>query len=418
MPNLTRGQLANGLHIVMAPHPEAAAVAVAVIYNAGFRSEKPAQAGLAHLCEHLMFQGSPSLDRGRHAALVSSNGGLTSARTYYDYTGYFEVLPASELELAIFLEADRMRGVRLSNEALRREVQVVEAENRSRAGFPPQWLPMVLFQSWPNAHDIYGTVEDLEAITLDDVREFFGAFYFPNNAVLAVSGGFNPGEAIRLVDKHFGGIQPGLTIDQPDLDEPVLATERHEVRHTLETVDAGLAIGFRTPHPQEQFEEYCALILAAAALGEGWASRLSQRLVQHDRLATDVTTEVGFIGDSLAVRHPSMIRFVAWHPRRIDAEQIIASVDDECGRLAQGIPAAELDRVRNSFVATQLRSIDDAANRALHLGVFEALYGNAEMINLHPGVMAMLTPTRVSEVAARWLLPRGRAVLRWQPTPR
>ena len=191
---LHRETLSNGLRVVLSPDRSAPVVAVGVHYDVGFRSEPQSRTGFAHLFEHLMFQGSESLEKLAHFRYVQASGGTFNGSTHPDYTNYFEIVPSAALERALFLEADRMRAPRLTAENLRNQVDVVKEEirlnvlNRPYGGFPWITLPPVLYETFPNAHNGYGDFSELEAATVDDCAAFFDAYYAPGNAVLTVSG--------------------------------------------------------------------------------------------------------------------------------------------------------------------------------------------------------------------------------------
>src|SRR4051794_32695296 len=200
-----RFTLDNGLRVVLTPDSSAPVVGVAVVYDVGIRSEPEGRTGFAHLFEHLMFQGSANLEKLAHFRHVQGSGGTFNGSTHFDYTDYFETLPANALDRALFLEADRMRGPRLTEENLRNQVDVVKEEirvnvlNRPYGGFPWLRLPPVMFDTFPNAHDGYGSFTDLESATVDDAQEFFERYYAGGNAVLSVAGDFEADAAWKLV---------------------------------------------------------------------------------------------------------------------------------------------------------------------------------------------------------------------------
>src|ERR1700760_3275385 len=186
--------LANGLRVVLAPDRSAPVVGVAVLYDVGIRSEPEGRTGFAHLFEHLMCQGSATLEKLEHFRYVQSSGGTFNGSTHFDYTNYFESLPSNALERGLFLEADRMRSPRITQENLANQLDVVKNEirvnvlNRPYGGFPWIYLPAVLFDTFANSHNGYGGFEDLESATVDDARDFFRRYYAPAKAVPPVGG--------------------------------------------------------------------------------------------------------------------------------------------------------------------------------------------------------------------------------------
>ena len=202
-PELHRATLSNGLRVLIVPDPATPVVGVAVHVDVGFRSEPEGRTGFAHLFEHLMFQGSESLEKLAHFRHVQSSGGVFNGSTHQDYTDYFEVLPAAALERALFLEADRLRAPTLSVENLRNQVDVVKEEirlnvlNRPYGGFPWILLPPVLYDTFPNAHNGYGDFSELEQASLDDAASFFDTYYAPGNAQVTVAGYLDVDETLR-----------------------------------------------------------------------------------------------------------------------------------------------------------------------------------------------------------------------------
>src|SRR5882757_3937916 len=214
---LVHATLPNGLRVVLAPDRSAPVVGVAVLYDVGFRSEPEGRTGFAHLFEHLMFQGSASLEKLEHFRYVESSGGVFNGSTHFDYTNYYEALPSNALERGLFLEADRMRGPRITEETLANQLDVVKNEirvnvlNSPYGGFPWIYLPPVLFDTFANSHNGYGGFEDLESATTDDARDFFQRYYAPGNAVLTVAGDVDVDKTIALVEQHFGAIKKRRT---------------------------------------------------------------------------------------------------------------------------------------------------------------------------------------------------------------
>ncbi len=204
--------LANGLRVVVSPDRTAPFVTVGVYYQIGFRLEPFGRSGFAHLFEHMMFQGSENAGKMEHIRLINSSGGLLNGTTNYDITNYFESVPSNALERVLWLEADRMRALKVDDENLRNQRDVVKEEvrvnvmNQPYGGFPWLDLPPVAFRNWPNAHNFYGDFVDLDAATLEDVQKFFRTYYAPNNAVLLIMGDFDAKEGFALAKKYFEDI--------------------------------------------------------------------------------------------------------------------------------------------------------------------------------------------------------------------
>src|SRR5688500_14368591 len=204
--------LPNGLKVVLSRDATAPVSAVAVYYNIGFRIEPRERTGFAHLFEHMMFQGSDNLAKMELPRLIQSNGGLLNGSTRFDFTNYFEVVPAHTLETMLWAEADRMRSLAITEENLKNQQSVVKNEvrvnvlNQPYGGFPWLDLPQYANTNWYNAHNFYGDLADLDAATIEDARNFFKTYYAPNNAVLALVGDFDPAQAMTWVKQYFGPI--------------------------------------------------------------------------------------------------------------------------------------------------------------------------------------------------------------------
>lgn len=410
-----RRTLGNGLRVVLAPDPAAPSVAVLARYDVGFRSEPEGRTGFAHLFEHLMFEGSTSLEKLRHAQLVQGNGGTFNGHTTPDATVYFEQLPAGALELGLFLEADRMRAVRLDEETMANQIAVVKEEirvnvlNRPYGGFPWIQLPPVLYSTFNNAHDGYGSFVDLESATIDDAASFFSRYYAPGNAVLVVAGDLDVDAAMILVERHFGDIPPGRVPQRPSFAEPPPEAERRAQVHDAAAPLPAVAIGYRVPDPVDAFDEYLATLLAIDVLVDGTASRLAQRLVQRDGLATHVGGYAGTFGDAFAQRDPVIAQLVAYFTGGL--EPLLTALDEELVDVATEVSGDELDRVVVGNVAAHLRRCDDLLSRAELLAALEQVHGSTDLIVELPERLAAATPDEVADACGRWFATDRRAIL-------
>ncbi|GAA4886801.1 M16 family metallopeptidase [Actinomycetospora straminea] len=418
---LQRRVLDNGLRVLLVPDPAAPVVGVAVHVDVGFRSEPEGRTGFAHLFEHLMFQGSESLEKLAHFRHVQSSGGVFNGSTHQDYTNYFEVLPSAALERALFLEADRLRAPRLTQENLRNQVDVVKEEirlnvlNRPYGGFPWILLPPVLYDTYPNAHNGYGDFTDLEQADLDDAAAFFDAYYAPGNAVLTVVGDIDVDDAATLVEKHFGDIPARPVPSRPSFAEPPPDGERRDAVVDAHAPLPALALGYRLPDPANDLDGYLAHAVLASLLTDGEAARLTQRLVYGDQLVTDVSASAGLMGAPLDARDPDTFTITAVHPATVDTDRVVAAVDDELARLAaRGPDAEELRRVTARWASSLHREHDRLMSRMLALGSAELVQGRAELADELPGRLAAVEPAAVA-AAAGALRPDARAILTVTP---
>jgi predicted Zn-dependent peptidase len=411
-----RTTLSNGLRVALAPDRSSPVVAVAVYYDVGIRSEPEGRTGFAHLFEHLMFQGSASLQKMDHVKYVQSSGGTLNGSTRMDYTNYYEALPSNALERALFLEADRMRSPRVTEENLANQLAVVKEEirvnvlNQPYGGFPWLTLPPVLFETFPNAHNGYGGFEDLESATVDDARDFFDRYYAPGNAVLAVGGDLDPGEALALVERHFGDVPARPVPARPDFDEPAPSRERRAEQMDLLAPAPAVALGWRVPDPAD-LAAYLPYVVLTSALTTGDASRLRRRLVQEDRVATDVGSHVGLMEDPFDVRNPTALVLDAHHSTEVATDTVVDAVDEELDRLAtDGLVDGELERVRARLGSALVQGQDHVLARTLEMAVFEQQRGRAELVGELPGLLAAVEEAQVRAAAAA-LRPDRRARL-------
>ena len=420
-PELHRFTLPNGLRVLLAPDRASPVVGVAVHVDVGFRSEPVGRTGFAHLFEHLMFQGSESLEKLAHFRHVQGSGGTFNGSTHQDYTDYFEVLPTAALERALFLEADRLRAPRLTEENLRNQIDVVKEEirlnvlNRPYGGFPWILLPPVLYDTFPNAHNGYGDFTDLEQASLEDAAAFFDTYYAPGNALVTVAGDFETDDALAMVDKHFGDIPARPTPIRPSFAEPPPPGERRHTEPDALAPLPALALGYRVADPTADLDSYLAQTLLASTLADGEASRLQQRLVHGDGIVTDISASCGLLGP-LDARDPDTFTITAMHPPEVAADQVLTAIDEELGRLAtDGPDAAELARHTARWSSAFYGEQDRLMHRMLALGSRELLYGRAELAAELPQRLAAVKPEQVAAAAAA-AHEGGRAVLVIEPS--
>ena len=412
-----RFTLPNGLRVVLTPDSSAPVVGVAVVYDVGIRSEPEGRTGFAHLFEHLMFQGSANLEKLAHFRHVQGSGGTFNGSTHFDYTDYYETLPGNALERALFLEADRMRGPRLTEENLRNQVDVVKEEirvnvlNRPYGGFPWLKLPPVMFDTYPNAHDGYGSFTDLEAATVADAAEFFDKYYAAGNAVVAVAGAFDVASATALVEKHFGDVPARPAPTLPDFAEPDLTSERRESYTDRLAPLPAVASAWRVPDPIDDLAGYLPYVVLAEVLTDGDASRLVERLVLRDRAVTSVGGYIGFMGEPFAVRDPTALLLQAHLPPGGDVEKVLRTIDEETDRLANdGLAEGELARTQARMVTHLLRDTDAVLGRAMQLAVLEVQRGAPGLLNELPRLVGEVTEEQIRAAAASLTVARRATV--------
>ena len=407
--------LDNGLRVVLSPDRSAPVIGVAVVYDVGIRSEPQGRTGFAHLFEHLMFQGSQNLEKLAHFRHVQGAGGTFNGSTHLDYTDYYETLPSNALERALFLEADRMRAPRLTEENLRNQIDVVKEEirvnvlNRPYGGFPWLKLPPVMFDTFANAHDGYGSFEDLESASLADAADFFDRYYACGNAVLAVTGDVDPAGVATPVERHFGDVPARPAPARPAFTEPDLTAERHESYVDRLAPLPAVASAWRVPDPIADFAGYLPYVVLAEVLTDGDASRLVQRLEMRDRSVTSVGGYLGLMGDPFDVRDPTVLLLQSHLPPGGSVEKVLHAVDEELDRLAtDGLTDGELARVQARMATHLLRDTDAVLGRALQMAVLEQQRADPGLINELPRLIGAVTEEQIQQAAAT-LRPQRRA---------
>jgi len=413
-----RYTLPNGLRVVLSSDDRAPIVAVNLWYDVGSKHEKPGKTGFAHLFEHMMFQGSKGVAKGEHFTLVQAAGGTLNASTWLDRTNFFETLPSHELELALWLESDRLAGLlpAMTQEKLDNQREVVKNERRWSVDNQPYgtWdekLQELLYPpEHPYHHSTIGSMDDLNAASLGDVSEFFATYYAPNNAVLTVAGDFDRENAIRLIEKRFGPIPANPKLPgPPDVQvEPILGSEVREIVPDKVPLPR-VYLAYRMPvFGTPGFE---ALEVSADLLGAGRASRLYATMVRERQLAQDVTVVAfPFVGGATI--------FALWATARpgIEADVLEEAVLAEIDRLAaEGPSDAELERVRNLHTANVESSLERIAERADRLSMYNCLFDDPGMINTEVSRYAAVTREQVQAGMAAALRPDNRVVLTYVP---
>jgi predicted Zn-dependent peptidase len=368
-----------------------------------------------------MFQGSENVGKMEHARLVEGAGGVMNGSTHPDFTNYYEALPSGALELALWLEADRMRAPRITQENLDNQISVVQEEirvnvmNQPYGGFPWITLPPIAFDTFANAHNGYGDFAELESATLTDARDFFNRYYAPGNAVLAVAGDLDVDATRDLVEASFGAIKARKIPKRPDFGEPVPTAERRGVQHDALAPQPALAVGWRVPDPIAELDDYLATVLLAELLTDGDASRLQRRLVLDDRIVTGVSGYLGAFGDPFEVRDPVLLTLEVHHPSSTKADRVLDAVQEELARVAtDGIGDEELHRVQARIAAQLLRGADSLVGRTNHLAVVELQRGEAELVGRLPSMLAAVGADAVVEAAKRCTAD-SRSVLEVRP---
>ena len=413
-------KLENGLKVILSQDLTAPIVTVAVYYNIGFRIEPRDRTGFAHLFEHMMFQGSRNLGKMEFIALVQSNGGVLNGSTRFDYTNYFEIVPAHKLETMLWAEADRMRSLDITEENLVNQQGVVKNEvrvnvlNTPYGGFPWLDMPQYANENWYNAHNFYGELGDLDSATLDDVADFFAKYYAPNNAALAIVGDFDYDEALAMVEKYFGDIQPSAgEIPFPDISEPRQEEEKRATRRDPLATRPGFAFAYHVP--ERLTGDWYALGLLDQVLLQGEDSLLHQAFVKETGITSSISGGINaFLGNMLNYQGPMLWQAYFIHDRDVGDERIIGVLDDVIERVrTEPVDAETLARAKIKWRSDYYDTV--ASNfgfgRADLLASLALFDDRPEQINEFEARMLSVTAEDVQRAAREYLRPTNRTVL-------
>jgi zinc protease len=418
-------KLDNGLKVVLSRDTSSPTAVVAVYYNIGFRIEPKNRTGFAHLFEHMMFQGSQHLGKAAFVGLVESNGGVLNGSTRFDFTNYFEIVPSHTVETVLWAEADRMRGLDITQENLKNQQDVVKNEvkvnvmNQPYGGFPWLDLPQAANTNWYNAHNFYGDFEHLDSATLDDVKQFFKTYYAPNNAVLVVSGDIDTAQTLGWIRQYFVGIPTSQLPLAPDISEPRQETERRRNNDDPLAKRPALALGYHAP--ARNTAEYFAMGLIDQLLVQGQDSRLYQALVQKRGLTGSVSggTNVD-LGNMFDIKGPTLWTIYMIHDADKPADAIIKVIDEEITRLqTTTVTNEELDlallKRRSRLYADYEGTI--GFGRANLLASFALFDDDPGRINRLEDEFRKVTPELIQKTAKEYLRTTNRTVLTVSPKP-
>jgi predicted Zn-dependent peptidase len=406
---ITDLRLRNGLRVLLLEDHSAPVVTIDVAYDVGSRNEIKGRTGFAHLFEHMMFKGSQNVGAGEHFYQVLRSGGQMNGFTTIDATTYWELLPANQLQMGLFLEADRMRSLAITKENLDNQRKAVQEERRQFVdnqayGKAEEEQQLQLYDSFPYHRTVIGSMEDLDAANVDDVAAFFKTYYAPNNAVLTIVGDFAPREALALVKKYFENIPrqpapPKLVVNEP--------TQNGERRRTLSDPLAKLAqvrIGYKTVDGNTA--DYYALDLLANILGGGQSSRLFQKVVKEKELVTGVNVGVR----EQRVASPFLITTLVRPGKKV--EDVEAAIYDEIVRLAnEPVADWELEKAKNLTRRTYVRTMQSALNRALILGSNTVFYNDPNLTYTVMKQYDAVTKADIQRVAKKYFQPGNRTVV-------
>ena len=405
--------LANGLRVVVSPDTSVPNVTVNLWVNVGSRHESPGRTGFAHLFEHLMFQGSRNVASGEHFARLMAEGGRLNATTWFDRTNYFETVPRGAYELALWMEADRHGHLldAVNQENLDNQRDVVKEEKRQRYDNVPyghaliETYAAVFPPEHPYHHPTIGSMEDLDAASLEDVHAFFRRFYGPNNTVLTLVGDLTPEEGFAAAERFFGPLPASAEPPRGNLDQLGPLTEPVRVVRVEDVPNDRLHVAFRMP--VDNTEEYFAASLALDVIGGLGTSRLVQRLVRREQVANAVQAHsMGFV-DGVSLGFIVLDIADGQDPDEVESRAV-----EELERFAaEGPTAVEMESALAQAERSWLHALASQEERADAISQHVLLHDDLQFINTYLDRLTAITAAQVQAAAERWLRPHSRAVV-------
>ncbi len=405
-------QLDNGLNVLVREDHRAPVITVMVWFKAGSIDEAPYETGLAHVLEHMMFKGSKHLAPGEFSRTVARFGGNDNAFTSYDFTAYFQQYEASRLPLALELEAERLKNLKIDDDAFRRELQVVMEERRQRTDDKPTALAWEKFQAVARpgtgyAHPIIGWRDQLAQLRPEQARGWYQRFYVPGNATLVIAGDVTLEQARPLVEKFFADLPEGDTPPRPETTLNPPAGERRMTLRLPVRVPA-LYMTYNVPSltTADHQQAFYALTMLGGVLDGGISARMESNLVRGQRLAAGVGA--GYDG---LQRGNGTFTITATPNPAVTLDELEAAIKAEIEKIAEQPPsAAEMDRVRAGVLAEQIYQRDSVMGQAMELGTLSVLGLDWRLARQFDDNLEAVTPEQVQQAAQEWLVAERSAV--------
>ena len=411
--NYTMTTLPNGLQVVFLEDHSTPIVHVELWYHVGSKNEKAGRTGFAHFFEHMMFKGSKNVEPEGHPSYISSVGGQSNAYTNEDSTVFWQTVPAQYLPLVLWLEADRMASLRIDEAAFKTEREVVKEERRMRIENQPYGrLNEIIydhaFTVHPYKHPTIGSMKDLEAASLDDVRDFFRTYYVPSNATLVLVGDFDTKEAQALVTQYLGRV-PKAAHEVPR-DIPKEPPQTKEKRVTIEESWELPAVVVAHHITFDGHPDSYPLHIASKVLSDGQSSRIYRKLVYDKQLA------LAAFGGGNIIEHPNLFFAVAIvHPSK-SPDEAIETLIAELDRLRnEPISAAELQQAKNQFARDYIFSRESNKDKASHLGHAVVIHDDIKTADGEFDIFMNITAADVQRVAKTYFTPESRLVMKVMP---
>jgi predicted Zn-dependent peptidase len=408
--NFSEHILDNGLHVILHKDNTNPIVSVDLWYHVGSKDEAPGKTGFAHLFEHMMFQGSKHVKNSEHFKFIQQAGGNLNGSTSHDRTNYFETLPSNNLELALWLESDRMGFLNVNKENFDNQREVVKEEKRQRndnAPYGTKWFNLFsrAFNGEPYEWLPIGSMEDLDNATLDDAIRFYKRFYSPSNSVLVIAGDINTTEALEQVNKYFAGIESN-PVDKKIF--PPVKFNIGEIKETIyDTVQIpAVFIGYKVPGLTSA--ELPSIELMTSILGESKSSRLYSKIVYNENAAKSAGA---FLWDNELGGLLVVSSMGYYNSNTDDIEKRITETTLEF--INSPVGDEELEKAKNTLESDMIESMQTSIGKAENLALFKSYFNNTQMINTIFDKYSSVTKADIKKAASKYLLNDNRVILHY-----
>ncbi|MDX1753358.1 Predicted Zn-dependent peptidase [Salinimicrobium sediminis] len=405
--------LDNGLDVILHQDNTAPVVTTSVMYHVGAKDENPERTGFAHFFEHLLFEGTENIGKGEWFKIVSSNGGSNNANTSDDRTYYYEIFPSNQLELGLWMESERMLHPVIDQQGVDTQNEVVKEEKRLRIDNAPYGniltaVKQNLFTKHPYRWSPIGSMEHLDAATLEEFRAFNEKFYVPNNATLVVAGDIEIEKTKELIEAYFSDIPKGAPVEKEKFVEEPITETLHATYHDPNIQIPAIALAWRTPSMKER--DAYVLDMVSSVLSDGKSSRLYKKLVDDQKQAL----QIGAF--NLAQEDYGQYVIFGLPLGETSLDTLVAEVDEEITKLqTELISQREFEKLQNKFENRYVNSNSSVAGIASSLATYQQLYGNTDLINEEIDIYRSITREEIRDVAKKYLNPNQRLELEYLP---
>lgn len=405
--------LDNGLEVILHRDNSAPVVTTSVMYHVGAKNENPERTGFAHFFEHLLFEGTENIGKGEWFKIVSSNGGSNNANTTDDRTYYYEIFPSNQLELGLWMESERMMHPIINQDGVDTQNEVVKEEKRLRVDNAPYGNLLAevkkrLFEKHPYRWATIGSMEDLDAATLEEFQAFNEKFYVPNNATLVVAGDIDIEKTKKMINDYFGPIEKGAPVQQIDIKEDPITSQIEGTYYDPNIQIPAIVLAYRTPSMKER--DAYVLDMVSALLSDGKSSRLYKKIVDDQKQALQI--------GAFNIAQEDYGQYIVYGLPMADTslDTLVSEIDEEITKLQTTlITQREYDKLQNQFENSFVNSNSSVSGIANSLAKYQMLYGDTDLINEEIDIYRSITREDIKRVANKYLNDNQRLVLEYLP---